>query len=414
VLPETLVFTLSDEDLIPFKDQHIVMFEPADQRIEGVLESDIAGWSSYSGILINDRKQERIREQVRKALSDLNFNDGVLLNTTLTSPVSEQRNILIPSTEGQFSAVLFGFGNYAKTQILPHLNHNIIIIRKIHEIDPTQLSLPEPLKFSVDTSPVPRTSENYDVYFIAGYHHTHTPITVYALKHGKYAVVEKPLSTSFAQMGNLLDALRQTDGGLFTGFHKRYSSLNEFVFKDLNVAPGEPISYYCIIHEVKLPRRHWYNWPNSGSRLVSNGCHWLDHFLFLNKFVEVSKHNVSVAQNGTMVVSVELMNGAFFNMVLTDEGSSRIGVAEHIELRAKDRTVTITNNSRYFAESSERILRKVAVNKISSYHRMYTEISNRIVAREPGDSPESVERSTHLMLAIEEEVQALLKTKQVG
>ena len=82
---------------------------------------------------------------------------------------------------------------------------------------------------------------------------------------------------------------------------------------------------------LPLPKLHWYSWPNSGSRLLSNGCHWIDYFLFLNAFSPVTNYSLKVAKNGDSNVFVELENKAVFTMVLTDLGSSRLGVREHIK-----------------------------------------------------------------------------------
>ena len=86
------------------------------------------------------------------------------------------------------------------------------------------------------------------------------------------------------------------------------------VLSDLGVAPGEPVSYHCIVYEVPLPELHWYRWPSSRSRLISNGCHWTDHFLLLNGFAEPVAYDVVESSDGMVNVTVELANGAVFTM----------------------------------------------------------------------------------------------------
>jgi predicted dehydrogenase len=244
------------------------------------------------------------------------------------------------------------------------------------------------------------------VAFIAGYHHTHATLAKKTLDRGGIAVVEKPLATTVGQLASLLDSLRAHPGKFFAGFHKRYSSLNRLALRDLGAKRGGPISYHCIIHEVELPAWHWYRWPNSCSRLVSNGCHWIDHFLFLNDFAAPVHYDAQESAAGEVSAFVELENGAFFTMALTDRGSSRIGVEDYIELRYADVTVRITNGSTYVAEDSRKRLRHAKVNRTASYADMYRTISERVVAGAPGDTIESVERSTSLVLALEDRLQS--------
>src|SRR5262249_57472786 len=76
------------------------------------------------------------------------------------------------------------------------------------------------------------------------------------------------------------EAMGGYKGKVFCCFHKRYSAFNALARKDLQMQLGEPISYHCIVYEVPLPPMHWYRWPSSRSRLITNGCHWIDHFHF--------------------------------------------------------------------------------------------------------------------------------------
>jgi len=364
---------------------------------------DFAGWSEFSGSGVDTRKAQTVLRQIEEDLIGLDASGAVRLSLQGSSPVLETDAKPCRSNVAGLKAVLFGYGSYPKSVIMPNLPKNISLT-KVHEIDPCQIGPVDSFPFSSDSSAFPRPSEKFDVYLIAGFHHTHSPIAVHAVRNGAFAVVEKPVVTTFEQLEDLLEAMDQAPGRLFSGFHKRYSRLNKLAIEDLNVVPGEPISYHCIVHEVKLPAFHWYRWPNSRSRIVSNGCHWLDHFLFLNDFVPVRNYDVWQASNGDIFATAELSNGASFSMALTDHGSSRIGVQEHVELRAKDTTVCIGNRSHYFAENSRRVIRRCKVHKMEGHRNMYRAIWRSIATGIPGDSRESVERSCRLVLGLEEKL----------
>jgi hypothetical protein len=296
------------------------------------------------------------------------------------------------------SAVLFGYGNYAKTVILPNVKP-WLSVEAIHEIDPTQMPQRRGGRLCWDTSPGPREDEEYDVYLIAGFHHTHAPLAIHAMQRGACAVVEKPIVVDRAQLDDLLTVMREGSGGrLFCCFHKRYLPLNELALRDLALRPGDPVSYHCIIYEVPLPELHWYRWPHSR----------MDHFLYLNDFCDTRSIDLRVGLDGTLSCAVELENGAFFTMALTDQGSERIGLQEYIELRARGVTVRMINSSIYSAEGRDRILRRAKMGKYESYHTMYRQIGRRIREGAAGDSIHSVKASAELMLALEEKQRSKL------
>lgn len=368
--------------------------------------SPLAGWSEHSGRPLPDNLGAALAETARAL--------AVVQPTEITAhPIpgrSEVREVAglesVTLEPGQLRGVLFGLGNHAKTVLLPNLGPSIRVAR-IHEVDPTQISETYRNQFIVDTSPTPRGDERYDVYFIAGFHHTHAELAAHALDCGAWAVVEKPLVTTQAELDILLRSLRRHPGRLFSGFHKRHSPLWSFARQDLATAPGEPINVNCLIYEVGLPRLHWYIWPNSRSRIVSNGCHWLDLFLFLNDFAEVVRYDLWVGGNLDVHWSVELKNGACMSGSLTDIGSRRLGTRDIVEARAGEVTVRVMNDSAYFAEDARRVLRRCRRNSIRIYENMYRKIADEIVRGEAGDSIESVERTSRLMLDLD----ALLQQK---
>jgi predicted dehydrogenase len=310
----------------------------------------------------------------------------------------------VPNTEK--TAILFGLGNYSKATILPNLDAQLGVAT-IHEIDPTQLEPSAVNGCAIDTSPLPRPGEMPDAFFIASYHHTHADLAVQALQQGAYAVVEKPVATTRDQLDRLETAMVKAPGKVVACFHKRYHRFNQWLRQDLDMQPGEPVSCYCIVYEIPLPRLHWYNWPASGSRLISNGCHWIDHFLFLNDFSEPVDKSVWQGADGSLLVGLELANGACLTLTLTDQGSDRIGVQEHVEFRANGVTVTIDNGSKYVAESSRRIIRRGHVNKLAVYGDMYREVSRRIAQGLPGDSDQSIVISTRAILDLEDELRVI-------
>lgn len=376
------------EFLAPFSPSAAAAFAP------------YAGWSRVSAVAL----------EIRSVAPALDAAASTLLET-LQAGVSRRLGVSprsMPKTRveaaashslGAVSCVLFGLGNYAKTVILPNLDAGVRI-DCLHEVDPLQLGRIETFEGAVDTAGEPASTARYAAWFIAGYHHTHTPLAVQALKAGAHAVVEKPLATTEEQLALLSATLKANPGRLHACFQRRYFQFNIWARSDLGAEAGVPIDYRCIVYEVPLPARHWYRWPASGSRLISNGCHWIDHFLFLNGFAAVSRAEVSEAANGDVLVLLELTNTAVFSLTLTDRGSARLGVRDYVELSTAGRCVRITDARDYFAEDDRRVLRRARVNPMQVYADMYRAISHKIARGEPGEAIESL-TSTAVTLRLE-------------
>lgn len=363
--------------------------------------AEYVGWSPFSGVDVDTVKLGRGMTKLMPGAATVE--EVVALAPRSPVDVKERIEATRPRRAEKPSAVLFGLGNYAKTLIVPYIRRHLDL-RCVHELDPDQLHAARRWGVALDTSPEPRETEAYDAWFIAGYHHTHAPLAEKALRTGGYAVVEKPLATTWSQYESLrrvVDALDKRR--LFVCFQKRYSKLNEWALQDLGVRRGDPVDMHCIVYEIPLPRRHWYNWPNSGSRIVSNGCHWLDYFLFMNGYCAVEDAGVWPSRGRDVVIFARLENGATLAMSLTDTGSARLGVREVIELRAGNVTVRIDDGAFYFSESTTRVLRRKRINPMTAYRRMYDAICQRIARGEDGDELETL-RSTELMLRLEDEL----------
>lgn len=260
--------------------------------------------------------------------------------------------------------ILFGYGHYARTCIVPYLKD--VTLTTIHEVNPI-LSQPKQQQYTWDSSPNLRTHEQARAVWAAGYHHTHGPIAVDALKKGMWAVVEKPAITTDEQLRELTQQLHQNPR-LLIGFHKRWAKPTAWIQEDLQLN-GQPCHLHSIVHEIPLPQHHWYRWPNAQSRILSNGCHWLDHFLWLNPNTKVSQWSVQGRQDHLMVWVV-LNNGATCSLLLSDEGSSRIGVRDVSEYRAGDRTARWIDGSSYESENTHKVIRRETLNPMDVYPTM--------------------------------------------
>jgi predicted dehydrogenase len=395
VLSDKLVFALEEMPL----------FEGADCVLHTTLECNsterllsMAGWYEQSGRTFTSSDWAGIRTSGMEILRKTRWKGALRLPLSRDASGVERRHASADRiVKPKPTAVLFGYGHYAKTNILPSVKP-YCDVRCIHEIDPMQMT--NQAYLSWDTSPGFRAEEHYDVAFLAGYHHTHAPLAVSALERRTRAVVvEKPIATSWSDLEKLESSLNKAPTAQFyCAFQKRYSVISLRV-RD-HFAGHEALSYHCIVYEVPLPERHWYRWPASGSRVLSNGCHWIDHFLYLNNFARPISWDVRSGPEGEVTCMMTLENGAYFTMLLSEQGSGRIGMRDYVEVRSGKYTARITNDRMCELDSPSRIIKVQQQSRTNSYGRMYAEIGRRIRDGLSGDSRHSVMTSARAVLNI--------------
>lgn len=420
VLPEVLLAQVDAARMPKHADAEILHL-----GVSSELEEDarwwkqLRAWTPTSGDRVSPAAFEIALKEAIECLRGADWSTAARLDVDSTDAVSETRPAHPeiahhePPRDHRVPTTLVGFGNYAKTIVLPHVTKHLDV-RRIHEIDPTQMQPGKVGDVVWDTSPTLRPGDRAGAVLVAGYHHTHADVACKAMRRGAAAVMEKPLATSREQLSQILETMDSSEGRVFSCFQRRYSPFNDMAFEDLGVQRGEPVSYHAVVFEVPLPEHHWYRWSNSRSRLVSNGCHWVDHFLYMNDYAETRSLDVFAAPDGTVNCSITLENGAFFTMVLTDRGSERMGVQDHVEMRANDVTVRIENAVRYSAENSQRVLRRKRLKRDDAYRRMYGSIAERVANGEAGDRRVEVERPTKLMLDLEDRLNQVLSSTDIA
>jgi predicted dehydrogenase len=405
VLPGTLVFAMEKGEF-PAAPEGKILYHPAGKRTpENKWWKNVKGWSIYSGIGISEENQTALEKGLREELRHAKWQEAKRIDAQGETGVAETRGSTTPAPSAKKSGVLYGYGNYAKINIIPYAKP-FVKMHAVHEIDPTQIFLEQGIK-RWESTPFAAPSEKYDVYFVASYNHTHVPITLHALKQGAYVVVEKPVAMDYDELAALERALWAAGRKLFIGFHKRYGTFNRMALEDLGVSRGEPISYHSIVYELIQPEFFWYNWPVSRSTFFANGCHQIDHFLHLNNFSRPKDAGIKLLQDEAVEVWIELENGASFTTTFSEKGSLRVGPRDHVELKVHGRNVRITDAITYQSENNHRIIRKKRIYKTDSYRDMYREIGRKIANNEEGDTIESVLISTKLMLDLEEELKKM-------
>ena len=405
VLPEELIYKIDKLDVLEIPANAILYFPIGENEKQNIWWKDVEGWSVYSGIEISQELQNKLADEVKKEIKNTDWARAQKINISGADIVVETMGQVKKISQNKKSGILFGYGNYAKINIIPYTK-KFVDIKSIHEIDPTQIVVERGIQ-KWDSSPFPAKDEKADVYFVASYNHTHVPITLHALNRGAYVVVEKPVVMDYDELNDLEKSLRAAGRKLFIGFHKRYGLFNKMALEDLGVKYGDPISYNSIVYELIQPEFFWYNWPVSRSTFLSNGCHQIDHFLHLNNFSKPIDSDIKLLQDGAVEVWIELENGATFTTTFSEKGTLRVGPRDIVELKVHGKNIRITDAIKYQSEDNFRIIRKKRIFKTNSYRDMYQTIGKKIANNEDGDSIESIIMSAKIMLDLEEKLQKM-------
>lgn len=404
-LPEDIIFNIEKSDMPEISEGVILYAALQKNKSQNAWWSKMKAWSIYSGIEISTETKESLKVGIKKEIADTDWAHAERIDAQNPEPITDIKGEIKERKPGVKSGVLFGYGNYAKINIIPY-SRPYVDIKSVHEIDPTQIFVEKRIQ-KWDSAPFPRTHEKADVFFVASYNHTHVPITLHALRQGSYVVVEKPVVMDYDELAELEKTLRQVGRKLFIGFHKRYGTFNKLAFKDLGVKHGDPISYHSIVYELHQPEFFWYNWPVSRSTFLSNGCHQIDHFLHLNNFSKPINSDIKLLQDDAVEVWIELENGATFTTTFSEKGSLRVGPRDIVELKVHGKNIRITDAIKYMSEDNEKIIRKKRIFKTDSYREMYQEIGRKIAANEEGDTIESIIMTSKIMLDLETKLQQM-------
>jgi len=405
VLPKELIYKIDRSNVPEIMANAILYFSVGKNDKKNIWWKDIKGWSVYSGIEISQELQNKLADGVKGEIKNIDWIKAQKISASGADAVAEIKGKVEKINQNKKSGILFGYGNYAKINIIPYTK-KFVDIKTVHEIDPTQIVVERSVE-KWNSSPFPAKDEKADVYFVASYNHTHVPITLHALNQGAYVVVEKPVAMDYDELNDLEKALRKAGRKLFIGFHKRYGLFNELALKDLGVKYGDPISYHSIVYELIQPEFFWYNWPVSRSTFLSNGCHQVDHFLHLNNFSKPINSDIKLLQDGAVEVWIELENGATFTTTFSEKGTLRVGPRDIVELKVHGKNIRIIDAIKYQSEDNFRIIRKKRIFKTNSYRDMYQTIVKKIANNEEGDSIESVIISTKIMLDLEEKLKQM-------
>jgi predicted dehydrogenase len=314
---------------------------------------------------------------------------------------------------------LLGAGDYARTQIIPVLHRSPFSAHAIADREPQiAAEVGRAARFSLATSDSHAAIESLPdpgLVVIATAHDSHAELAATALDKGHRVFVEKPPIVSAADLALLEEAAARAPGKLEVGFNRRHHPLTAKLRSALAEAEG-PLTITCLVREISISPSHWYFWPNQGTRVAGNLCHWIDLGVSLLRSnaqpVEVGlSPPPAIAAEGSpdaeRVVSVTFDDGSLVTVVASDRGDDLRGVQETIEARRglvtaridDFRTLTVMRDGR--ARTTRRVWRT------KGHREMFEGAFERASRNEPAIYPvEDLVRVSRIQILASELLQA--------
>ena len=391
MVPDALVTAAAMQTRLPIVD--LLLHGDCNSPVPNALAM-LAGWSPHSG----EDLPASPSEALLAAASLLSLQPTWTSLSASPSPVATQRDGVQPAAMRP-RAALHGYGAYAKTIILPNLQQHLDIARVV-DLDPYQLG-PMKRPWVSSTQPWDTDGDDLQVVVLAGYHHTHAAEAAAALGRGRVVIIEKPPATQLSDLTRLADLMAR-GGRVSVSYQRRYSPLLDKVRRAL--PPGEPVTYRAVVFEEPLPSKHWYRWPSSRTRLVSNGVHWIDEFLSLTGYAMPVRGRHEVVAEEESSTFVEQADGSFMTMSLSSRGANSFGLRDFVEIRAGSMTARITDGSRLELEQGYR-RQHSKVRRLDTYAIMYEQLGRAAAAGIGLDTMASATAATRVALTLEDQGQ---------
>ena len=293
---------------------------------------------------------------------------------------------------------VLGAGDYSRTEIIPALQKANFQFYSVANREPQIAAMVgRRYGFALATTNSEQAIAELPapgLVVVATAHDSHADLACAALEAGHRVFVEKPPAVTAQDVHRLAAGMTSHPGSVEIGFNRRYHPLVRRARARLRRESG-PTSISCTVKELAFEPDHWYFWPNQGTRVTGNLCHWIDLAVFL---IEGNPMPISLTMSPRMrgsepgcdeerVLTVTFEEGSLLTVLATIRGDDIRGVQEYMEIRRGRTTIAIDDlwKLRIRSEGVERYSRTLFRDKAHS--TMYREALGRVVADQPAVYP---------------------------
>ncbi len=275
-----------------------------------------------------------------------------------------------------------GFGGYVREQVLPCFRSEVRGAADYKaDLLAKHVTTSFPLYRDAGTLLDAIADDPRPLVIISAYHSDHAALALRSLDANPRACVfvEKPAAVTAADAAALVGR-RRAGAWIDAGYNRRYAPLLGELMRAMRAAE-RPWLVTMSVKELKLPPSHWYHWPNQGTRITGNACHWLDLALHL---IGARPQEVTLVASGdTVAIAVGFADGSLANLSLGEAGDDLPGVREWIEVRGGSTTAVLDDFRRLSLSGSAGTRTRRLLRRDKGHASMYRELRRRWMAGEP-------------------------------
>jgi predicted dehydrogenase len=313
---------------------------------------------------------------------------------------------------------VLGAGDYVRIEVAPALARSGLRRAILADREPQIAALAAAeLSFeraSTDAAAAIDALDRRGLVVVATAHDSHAALSARALAAGHRVLCEKPAVVTAADLDLLTEAAAAHPGELEIGFNRRHNPLVERARRELARESG-PATIVASIREVEITPDHWYLWPNQGTRVAGNLCHWIDLAMHLLDDglravrVSVSPRVVDGPEglDAERAFSIALEDGSTIVLVPSGRGDSIRGVQEQIEARRGRTTLRLDDLWRLVGTRAGRPIRGRIPWRDKGHAAMYRRALERFAQSLPTTYPVAdIARVGEIQIAMAELIRA--------
>jgi predicted dehydrogenase/threonine dehydrogenase-like Zn-dependent dehydrogenase len=241
---------------------------------------------------------------------------------------------------------VIGAGNFATGTLLPLLKGipDVAFVGVCTARGYTAKGVADKFGFQFATSDPAEIFENPDInaILIATRHDSHAAYAIRAMRAGKPAFLEKPLAITLDQLQEVEQVWRETGGHVLVGYNRRFSPFVRQIAEHFRNRT-EPLSILYRVNAGPLEQGHWMRaTPEGGSRVVSEGCHFIDVMMFLTNSLpkRVCAAHLRSYEPDTAQLVIEFEDGSIGTLYYLTTGDPTVP-KEYLEVHGAGRSAIL-------------------------------------------------------------------------
>ncbi|WP_417615558.1 hypothetical protein [Oceanisphaera sp.] len=216
---------------------------------------------------------------------------------------------------------------------------------------------------------------------IASYHsdHVRQAHTLFKKNSGGFILVEKPPLVDYQDI-QLYRELYYAGANIQIGFNRRYAPMVRMIKSNLTFE--QPMMITISVNEVRISDTHWYHWPNQGTRITGNACHWIDlcQYFVQDKPIKLQLASSTLSQDDSVLL-ITYQNGSVAVITLTDKGNDLRGVQETVEVKQANVTYRLDDMIHLIVDTPNKgRLKTHKLIRDKGHRRMYQQFQKDILA----------------------------------